>query len=139
MTISYKMNEVRLDNLREIIEQTGNEVEKLDSLQKKEYFKLEDVTRLREGQLVFTNDPEIKLFHEDLLTLVRNRQASQMELTIHDNIISVLEDFTETQLPANNAVYYAKTVVPVLIVIAYLLALYITFRKKIHAAIRNNK
>ncbi|MCF8224188.1 MAG: hypothetical protein K9J25_13715 [Bacteroidales bacterium] len=131
-----KMNESRLDNLREIIEQTDSEVEKLDSLQKKEYFKLEDVTRFREGQLVFTNDPEIKLLHDDLLGLVRNRQASRRELSIHDSIISILEDFTVTRQPVNTAVYYAKTALPVLIVLAYLLALYITFRKKIHEAIR---
>lgn len=131
-----KMNKTRLDNLREIIGQTGSEVEKLDSLQKKEYFQMEDVSRLREGQLVFTNDPEIKLLHEDLLRLVRNRQQSRMELDIHNNIISILEDFTVTERPANTSVYYAKTALPVTIILAYLLALYITFRKKIHEAIR---
>ncbi len=131
-----KMNEVRLENLREIIDQTGKEVEKLDSLQKKEYFKLEDATRLKEGQLVFTNEPEIKLFHEDLLKLVRSRQTSQRELSIHNNIISILEDFTITQQPANTAVYYARIVVPVMIVIAYLLAICITYKKRIIEAVR---
>jgi len=131
-----KMNEARIDDLTEIINQIGLEVDKLDSLQKKEYFQLEDETRLREGQLVFTNDPEIKLFHEDLLDLVRTRQVSHRELTIHHNIISLLEDFTVTQRPINSATYYAKKVVPVLIVLAYLLALFVTFRKKIIAAIR---
>ncbi len=131
-----RMNESRLDNLREIIEQTDSEVDKLDSLQKKEYFKIEEVSRLREGQLVFTNDPEIKLLHEDLLGLVRSRQVSKRELDIHDNIISILEDFTVTERPANTAVYYAKKVLPVMIILAYMLALYITFRRKIHEAIR---
>lgn len=130
------MNKGRLEDLREIIEQTGKEVEKLDSLQKNEYFRLEDATRLREGQLVFTNEPEIQLFHEDLLQLVRQKQNSQREYTIHHNIISLLEDFTVTQRPTNSATFYAKKVVPVLIVLAYLLALFVTFRKKIIAAIR---
>ncbi|MBA7570038.1 hypothetical protein ES708_11783 [subsurface metagenome] len=131
-----RMNKVRLNNLEEIIEQTAKEVEKLDSLQKKEYFKLEDATRLKEGQLVFTNDPEIKLFHNDLLNLVRDKQASQRTLTINSEIISLLEDFTITQRPANNAMFYARKLVPVFIGLAYLLALYITFRKKIIEVIR---
>ena len=38
-----QMNEVRIDNLKEIIQQTEKEVEKLDSLQKKEYFQRENL------------------------------------------------------------------------------------------------
>lgn len=131
-----KMNEVRLSDLEEIIDQTRKEVEKLDSLQKKVYFRLEDETRLKEGQLVFTNEPEVQLYHEDLLRLVRRKQESELEYNIHGDIISLLEDFTVTQRPANSPVYYAKRALPVFIVLAYLLALYITFRKKIHEAIR---
>jgi len=131
-----RMNEVRLNDLKEIVEQTGKEVEKLDSLQKKEYFMLEDVARLREGQLVFTNDPEIKLFHYDLLRLVRNKQESQTELTIYSEIITLLEDFVITQKPTNNIMFYARKLVPVFLVLAYILALFITYRKKISEVIR---
>ena len=120
----------------EIIEQTGIEVEKLDSLQKKEYFKLEDATRLKEGQLVFTNDPEIRLFHSDLLNLVRDKQVSQNALIIHNEIISILEDFIITQIPFNNATFYARKLLPLFIVMAYLLALCIAFRKNIVQAIK---
>ncbi len=131
-----RMNKLRLENLKEIIIQTGKEVEKLDSLQKKEYFMMEDAARLREGQLVFTNDPEIQLFHKDLLTLIRDKQRSQIELTIHSEIISLIENFTETQRPTNSIGYYAGIMVPVFIGLAYLLALFITFRRKISEVIR---
>ncbi len=131
-----RMNKLRLDNLKEIIMQTGKEVEKLDSLQKKEYYMLEDAARLREGQLVFTNDPEIQLFHEDLLTLVKDKQRSQKELTIHSEIISLLENFVITQKPTNNIMFYVRKLVPVFIGLAYLLALFITYRKRIVAEIR---
>lgn len=130
-----RMNKLRLENLKEIITQTGKEVEKLDSLQKKEYFMLEDAARLREGQLVFTNDPEIQLFHEDLLILVKDKQRSQKELTIHSEIISLLENFTETQRPTNSIGYYASIMIPIFIGFAYLLALFITFRRKISEVI----
>lgn len=130
------MNELRLENLEEIIVQTGNEVQKLDSLQKREYFMKEDQTRLKEGQLVFTNDPEIKLRHKDLLGLVKDRQVNQRELTIHDGVISLLEDFTITQRPANSITFYARKFVPAFILFVYILALYITFRKRIAEVIR---
>jgi len=131
-----RMNEVRINDLKEIVEQTGKEVEKLDSLQKKEYFKLEDIARLREGQLVFTNDPEIKLFHRELLRLVIDKQESLTDLTIHSEIITLLEDFVITQKPTNNIMFYARKLVPVFLVLAYVLALFITYRKRIVEEIR---
>jgi hypothetical protein len=131
-----RMNEVRLANLEEIIEQTDKEVEKLDSLQKKEYFQLENTTRLKEGQLVFTNDPEITLLHSDLLNLVKDKQRSQTEFEIHSGIISVLEDFIVSQIPENNTSYYARKIVPWFFAITYILLLIIAFRKKIAEAIR---
>ena len=130
------MNKVRLEMLDEIIQQTGLEVEKLDSLQKKEYFQLEDATRLKEGQLLFTNDPEVKLFHRDLLNLLVEKHKSQTERSIHSNVVSILENFTITQVPINNIAYYARKIVPLFIGLAYLLALFIAFRKNIIEAIR---
>ena len=130
------MNESRLKNLEEIIAQTGNEVRKLDSLQKREYFMNDDQTRLKEGQLVFTNDPEIKLRHKDLLGLVKDRQSSERELLIHNGIISILENFTITQRPANNITFYARKIVPAFIIFVYVLAICIAFRKRIAEAIR---
>lgn len=131
-----RMNEIRLDMLKEIIGQTAEEVDKLDSLEKKEYFKKEDEIRLREGQLLFTNEPEIKLYYTDLLNLVKEKQTSQRELILHSEIVSVLEDFTITQKPLNDTMFYAKKIVPVFIVLTYFLALLVTFWTNILKAIK---
>ncbi|HUS87729.1 MAG TPA: hypothetical protein VMW76_10865 [Bacteroidales bacterium] len=130
-------NEARLKNLKETIDQTGKEIYKLDSLQKREYFREDESTRLKEGQLVFTNDPEIKLFHADLLDLLRDKQVRERELGIDNGIISLREGFTLNQQPENSITYYAKKSILIYIGLAYLIALFITYRKKLLEFLRN--
>ena len=130
------MNEMRLELLKEIIDQTELEIEKIDSLQKVEYFRTNEETRLNGGQLVFTNDPEVKLLHRDLLNLLRDKHRQQTEMEIHNEIVTIIENFITTQRPVNNILYYARKIIPLFIVIAYILAVFFFYRKEIIEVIR---
>lgn len=134
-----KMNRLRLENLEKMISQTQVEVEKIDSLQKNKYFEVRQDLRQLGGQLVFTNDPVIQLFHEDILSLVRRNFLNQENLEIHDGVISVLEGFTVTQKPKYDMVFYIKILVPILLGIIYLLAFYMRYRKQIESYFNTGK
>ena len=125
------LNKLRLENLEESIEQTILEIGKLDSLQKKEYFTSDESLKLQEGQFVFTNDREVKLMHSDIMKLLTDKQYKEKQFKIHNEIISLLSDFTVNQKPENGLSYYAKKITPILLILAYLIAILLHFRKNI--------
>ena len=124
-------NQQRIAELEAILNQTDYEIEKLDSLQKREYFTQANDMRLKEGQLVFTNEKTIRLYHNEMFHLLDLKQETERDLGIYQNIVTVVEEFTTPIEPDNGTIYYSKKLVWFFLGIALFISLIITYRKKI--------
>lgn len=122
-----KINSIRLRQLRERIAKTETELSELDSLQNYKYFEERQKGKFSEGQMVFLNEPETRLFHGSVFELYQSKQNLDRELDIYSEIVTVLDDFTPPAQPENSYLNIAKTWVIRFFIIGILLVLILSF------------
>jgi hypothetical protein len=132
------LNKQRLSDLEARLEQTKYEIEKLDSLQKREYYTNTDDLRQKEGQIVFTNDKTVRTYHADMFSLLQIEQDCERDLNIYNDVVTVVEGFTVPAKPDNGVMDYAKKLVWFYLGLALLVAVIVTFRKTIWAPLRTS-
>lgn len=125
------LNKQRLSDLDALLKQTEYEIAKLDSLQKREYYTNPDDLRQKDGQIVFTSEKVVRMYHSQMFQLLQLKQDCERDLNLYKDVVTVLEGFTEPVEPENGTTYYAKKLVWFYLGLALLLAVIITFRKKI--------
>ena len=125
------MNEQRLKDLVASIKQTDYEIEKLDSLQKREYFTNPENLRQSEGQIVFTSERIVETYHNDMFRLLRFRQNYEQDLNIYSTVATVMEGFSIPNKPSKDMKKYAKQFLWYYLGLALILSILITYRKKI--------
>jgi len=125
------LNKQRLSDLEARLQQIEYEIIKLDSLQKREYYTNTDQLRQKEGQIVFTSEKVVRTFHNEMFRLLRSKQECERDLNIYSDVVTVLERFSIPIEPDNGTTQYAKKLIWYYLVLALLLAVVITFRKKI--------
>lgn len=126
-----KINRIRLRQLRERIAKTGTELSELDSLQNYKYFEERQKGKFSEGQMVFLNEQETKLFHESVFELYQSKQDLDMELDIYSEIVTVLDDFTPPAQPENSYLHIAKTWVILFFVLGLIFVAVLSFSKEL--------
>lgn len=132
------LNEQRLSDLEARLDQTKYEIEKLDSLQKREYYTNTDDLRQKEGQIVFTNDKTVRTYHADMFGLLQIEQDCERDLNIYKDVVTIIEGFTIPVNPDNGVILYAKKLVWFYLGLALLVAGVVTFRKTIWAPLRTS-
>lgn len=125
------LNKQRLSNLEAQINQVEYEIEKLDSLQKREYFTSPDELRQKEGQIVFTSEKEVKMYHSQMFRLLKMKQECVRDLNIYGGVVTILESFTVPVKPDNGIIKTAKNIIWYYLGLALSLAILIKFRKRI--------
>lgn len=125
------LNDQRLSDLKANIYQTQYEIEKLDSLQKREYYTNTEDLRQKEGQVVFTSEKIIQTYHNDMFRLLRIKQEYETDLNIYSDVVTITERFSIPVQPNNGTINYVKKLTWYYMGLALLLAVVITFRKKI--------
>ena len=125
------INKQRISDLKAKISQTQYEIEKLDSLQKREYYTNPDELRQKDGQIIFTTEKTVQTYHDDMFRLLSLKQNYERELNIYQDVVTVVEGFSSPVKPENGTINYAKKAVWFYEGAALLLALIITYRKKI--------
>ncbi len=125
------LNEQRLAELEALMNQTQYEIEKLDSLQKREYYTNTDKLRQKEGQIVFTSESIVQTYHNDMFNLLQLKQEYERDLNIYSDVVTIMEGFTIPVEPDNGTTEYAKKLIWYYLGLALVLALVVTFRKKI--------
>ena len=129
------LNKQRLSNLEAQLGQIEYEIEKLDSLQKREYYTNPDELRQKEGQIVFTSEKVVRMYHSQMLSLLEMKQECERDLNIYGDVVTILEGFTVPIEPDNGTIQYAKKLVWYFLGLALLLSVLITFRKRIFSKI----
>jgi len=124
-------NTLRLAQLDDLLERIDYEVQQLDSLQKVKYF--EESRRLMPkegGQMIFLQDYQTQLLHNDIGDLIRQKQDLERTRSIYPGIVTLLNDFTPPFKPDNGMLYYGKIIIPVIFVLAIILILLIRNRNR---------
>jgi hypothetical protein len=125
-------NELRLKQADALLARIDYEVEQLDSLQKVKYF--EESRRLipkEGGQMIFLQDYQTQLLHDDISQLIYQRQGIERSRAIYSDLITLLSDFTPPIKPKNGTLYYGKFIIPVIFGISLILILLIRNRTRL--------
>jgi len=125
------LNKQRLSDLKEQLDQINYEIEKLDSLQKREYYTNPDELRQKEGQIVFTTENVVRMYHPQILQLLRMKQECERDLNIYSDVVTVLESFIVPSEPVKEVVDFAKRLIWYYLGLALLVAILVRFRRKI--------
>jgi len=113
------------------LNQTQYEIEKLDSLQKREYYTNPDYLRQKDSQIVFTSEENVQTYHDDMLRLLTIRQQYEKDLNVYSDIVTVIEGFSIPNNPDNGYIDYGKRLIWGYLLLALLIAVLVTLRKKI--------
>lgn len=91
-----RLNDIRKQELSDLIANTGYEIQKLDSLQNFEYFEESKITatRQQQSQLTFLTEKDKPLYYQNKLSLLNNKQKYEKELAMATDPITVIKDFT---------------------------------------------
>lgn len=130
-----QQNELRLSQARILMARFDYEIVQLDSLQKVKYF--EEARRLMPkegGQMIFLQEYTTQLLHEDIYSLFQMRHDLERQLTIFNELITLLSDFTPPARSENGALYYGKVVIPILFGLTLLLLIITDNRKRLAEA-----
>ncbi len=100
-------NNERIRQNKILIETIENEIRKLDSLQKVEYFELPQMQRASSNQMVVLNEKDRKLYHDQKLALEREKLKLEKDLNINSEPITVVQDFTPLSKAENPYSRYA--------------------------------
>jgi len=131
-----KINTIRLIQLRERIAKTATELSELDSLQNYKYFEERQKGEFSEGQMVFLNEPETKLYHGSVFELYGSKQSLDRELDIYSDIVTVLDNFTPPAQPENSYLSIAKTWVIICFLLGLIIVVVLSFRKELISVYR---
>jgi len=130
-------HELRLKQNDALIARIDYELDQLDSLQKVKYF--EESRRLMPkegGQMIFLQDYQTQLLHEDINKLIIQRQEIERARTIYSELVTILSDFTPPIKPKNGTLYYGKILIPAIFCISIILIVLIRNRAKLAEAYR---
>lgn len=120
------INENRKKRIRELINKTDEELLKLDSLQKYEYFEDNLSRESNKGQMLIWNEKDVRLLHEEIIKLYKDRQSLEQELELFPEPITTIKDFTPLSQYENPKSTYIKK----LGIIFFFLGMIIIFLKE---------
>lgn len=125
------LNKQRLSTLKASLIQTEYEIVKLDSLQRREYYTDTDQLRQKEGQIVFTSEKTVRIYHNDMFSLLKWKQDYERDLNIYSDVVTIVEGFSTPLKPDNGANKYLKSLIWYYLGLALFLAVVVSFRKNI--------
>jgi hypothetical protein len=98
-----KLNDIRKNELSELVFSIEKEINKLDSLQNVDYFKNNTklTTGSGEGSLMFLSEKDKQMYYKDKMVLIKQKQNYLKELELATTPITVIKDFTQLTVEEN--------------------------------------
>ncbi|MCK4661585.1 MAG: hypothetical protein KAT68_01865 [Bacteroidales bacterium] len=88
------VNNIKIHNYKDLIIRTEKEIFVLDSLKELNYFSNPKYTSAKNNELLFINEKTIKLFHPDLIKLIKENQNYKRYLQLYPDITTIIDDFS---------------------------------------------
>ncbi|NOU19907.1 MAG: hypothetical protein HOO91_20300 [Bacteroidales bacterium] len=130
-------NEVRIQQTKSMITEYQSEINKLDSLQKVQYFEVPKMQKGGNSQMIVLNEKEAKLYHNDILSLYNRKLSLEKELVLNPDPITIIQDFTQLSKAENPLIKFLKTWILVFAIFGLLSSLIWQLRTKIWYLIKN--
>jgi hypothetical protein len=128
----YKQrNRLRLRQNNDLLSRLDFDILQLDSLQKVKYF--EETRNMKPGsggQIVFMQEQKTQLVYNDIYYLYTRKQLLESERDLYKGVVTVLSDFSSPTRRENGAMYYGKTVIPVIFLVTLLILIILANQKK---------
>jgi uncharacterized protein YneF (UPF0154 family) len=131
-------NTVRKQQAMDMINSYNLEIRKLDSLQKSYYF-TQLTQRAGNGQMMFLNEKEVKLFHRDMIALVSEKQSIEKALLVDPDPITIVQDFTPLSRTENPWTKYVKKWGLAFALLGFIIAVFWQYKSSIYTFIKENK
>ncbi len=125
-------NAIRMRHIDEKMGMINTEIQLLDSLRKKEYFKKETASQAKLDQTILLSEKERRLYHDDILGLEYAIQGLQWEKEIKSDGVRFMSPFRVDPIPVNNLRKSSIKYVPAFFILGCFIALGWKFRKKIY-------
>lgn len=132
-------NQVRIAQSEELIKSIDQEIKKLDSLQRIQYFEIPKSQKANNTQMVVLNEKEMKLYHEQILTLQRQKLELEKDITIKKDPITVVQDFTPLSKAENPITKYLINWVALFSLLGFIVSLLWQFKKAIIQLIKDKQ
>ncbi|MBE9467995.1 MAG: hypothetical protein IMY72_06695 [Bacteroidetes bacterium] len=133
------VNNLRIKQLNNLIAKTDIELQKLDSLESINYFKSNPYLKETGKNMILLNEKKIKLFHEDILSLYKDKQAYEKEITLYKNTVTVIHDFQPATQVENSITKKTKDFVIISFFIGLVCSIFIDQRKSLKVLIKSAK
>lgn len=130
-------NAVRKLQTEILVKELNKEIMKLDSLQKVQYFEVPKMQKAGSSQMVFLNEKEVKLFHNDIISLLNQRLSYERDLSINPDPITVIQDFTQLSKAENPLMKFIKIWGTLFAVLGFITSLIWEYRLAILSIIKN--
>lgn len=137
-SLFQQRNRIRLKQSQELATRYGYDILQLDSLQKIKYF--EETQRLSQpgdGQMVFLQEQKTQLVYSDIYGLFEKRQILDADLTLYEDIVTILSDFSKPAKRKNGGTYYGKVVIPLFFCLTLIVLILLNNRKKLQEVFLN--
>lgn len=132
-------NQVRIAQSEELIKSIDLEIKKLDSLQKIQYFEIPKSQKASNTQMVVLNEKEMKLYHDQILALRKQKLLLEKDITINKEPITVVQDFTPLSKAENPVTKYLINWVALFSLLGFIVSLVWQFKKAIIGLIKDQK
>lgn len=134
-----ELNTIRKKQLNELIVKLDEEISALDSLKKTEYFKIHEKLEPQGGQLLVLNEKETKLYHDQIISLYKQKQDLEQNLELRTEPITIIQDFSALTTVENNLMSYMRLFGLIGFAIGILLSFIIEKRKGIIKIISDSR
>ena len=119
-SLYQQRNRVRLKQNHDLLMRLSYDIIELDSLQKVKYF--EETRNMKPGsggQIVFMQEQKTQLVYNDIYSLYSRKQYLESERDLYKGIVTILSDFSLPTRRDNGAMFYGKTIIPILSFLPY--------------------
>lgn len=130
-------NRVRTLQALSLINEYKNQIIKLDSLQKVQYFEVPKLQKAGNNQMIFLNEKEARLYHGDIISLYNRQLGLEKELMLNPDPITVIQDFTPLAKADNPLIKFLRIGILFFAVLGFFLSIIWQFRTKIWMIIKN--
>jgi len=126
-----KLNEIRRNELKELITQTNYEIAKLDSVQDTEYFGKSNNLPVKQSDMMFLSEKEQHMYYRDKLALLNRKQEYYKELELSSDAFTVIKDFTSLAMAENPKGKYLVRYSFLTLFLGYFALIILHYRKQI--------
>lgn len=132
-------NRVQIAQSEELLKSIEQEIQKLESLQKMQYFELPKSREVKSPQVVVINEKEVTLFHEPMLALQRQKQQIAKELSIKRDPITIVQDFTPLAKAENTLYKYLAPSILLFAILGFAISILWQHRKRLRSLIAEKR